>query len=36
MYVDHPDFRARYEAVQPGLSEYLAGAMRSFAERELA
>jgi DNA-binding transcriptional MerR regulator len=36
MYVDHPDFRARYEAVQPGLAEYLAGAMRSFAERELA
>lgn len=36
MYVDHPDFRARYEAVQPGLSEYLAGAMRAFAERELA
>ena len=36
MYVDHPDFHARYEAVQPGLAEYLAGAMRSFAERELA
>ena len=35
MYVDHPDFHARYEAVQPGLAEYLAGAMRSFAEREL-
>ena len=36
MYVDHPDFHARYEAVQPGLAEYLAEAMRSFAERELA
>ena len=36
MYTDHPDFRARYEAVQPGLAEYLAGAMRSFAERELS
>jgi DNA-binding transcriptional MerR regulator len=36
MYVDHPDFHARYEAVQPGLAEYLAGAMRSFADRELA
>jgi DNA-binding transcriptional MerR regulator len=36
MYVDHPDFHARYEAVQPGLAEYLAQAMRSFAERELA
>jgi DNA-binding transcriptional MerR regulator len=36
MYADHPDFRARYEAVQPGLAEYLAGAMRTFAETELA
>ena len=36
LYVDHPDFHARYEAVQPGLAEYLAAAMRSFAERELA
>jgi DNA-binding transcriptional MerR regulator len=35
MYVDHPDFHARYEAVQPGLAEYLATAMRSFAEAEL-
>jgi DNA-binding transcriptional MerR regulator len=35
MYVDHPDFHARYEAVQPGLAEYLALAMRSFAELEL-
>jgi DNA-binding transcriptional MerR regulator len=36
LYTDHPDFRARYEAVQPGLAEFLAEAMRSFAERELA
>jgi len=36
LYSDHPDFRARYEAVQPGLTEYLAAAMRAFAERELA
>ena len=36
LYVDHPDFHARYEAVQPGLAEYLAEAMRCFAERELA
>jgi DNA-binding transcriptional MerR regulator len=35
LYSDHPDFRARYEAVQPGLTEYLVGAMQSFAEREL-
>ncbi len=36
LYSDHPDFRARYEAVRPGLTEYLVGAMRSFGERELA
>ena len=36
LYTDHPDFHARYEAVRPGLAEYLAGAMRFFAERELA
>ena len=36
LYTDHPDFHARYEAIQPGLAEYLAEAMRSFAERELA
>ncbi len=35
LYSDHPDFRARYEAVHPGLTEYLVGAMQSFAEREL-
>ena len=36
LYVEHPDFHARYEARQAGLAEYLAEAMRSFAERELA
>ena len=36
LYLEHPDFRARYEAVRPGLSEYLAEAMRRFAERELS
>ena len=36
LYADHPDFRARYEAVRPGLTEYLVGAMQSFCERELA
>ena len=35
LYIQHPDFHARYEAVQPGLAEYLAEAMRAFAEREL-
>jgi DNA-binding transcriptional MerR regulator len=35
-YVEHPEFRARYEAKAAGLSEYLAAAMKAFAERELA
>jgi DNA-binding transcriptional MerR regulator len=36
VYVDDPEFHARYEAIAPGLPEYLAEAMRAFAERELA
>ena len=36
VYVDDPEFRARYEGVAPGLSDYLAEAMKVFAERELA
>ena len=31
MYVEHPEFRARYEARQPGLAEYLREGMRCFA-----
>jgi DNA-binding transcriptional MerR regulator len=31
MYVEHPDFRARYESRQAGLAEYLRAAMRRFA-----
>ena len=34
-YVEHPEFRERYEAKAHGLSEYLAEAMRVFAEAEL-
>ncbi len=36
LYLGHEDFRARYEAVQPGLSEYLAVAMKAYAGRALA
>jgi DNA-binding transcriptional MerR regulator len=36
LYEASPDFRARYEAVQPGLTEYLTEGMRRFAEGELA
>ena len=35
-YVEHPEFRARYEAKAPGLAEYLQAAMQAFAARELA
>jgi DNA-binding transcriptional MerR regulator len=35
LYLEHPEFTARYEAVAPGLAEYLAEAMRSYAEAEL-
>jgi DNA-binding transcriptional MerR regulator len=36
LYVEDPEFHARYEAVAPGLADYLAEAMRVFAEAELA
>jgi len=36
MYVDDPRFRKRYDSRQMGLAEYMAAAMKSFAERELA
>lgn len=35
LYLDHPDFTARYEAVSPGLTEYLTTAMRIYAARNL-
>jgi len=33
LYQDNPEFTARYEAIAPGLTEYLAEAMRAFAEK---
>jgi DNA-binding transcriptional MerR regulator len=36
LFLDHPEFRARYEGRAPGLTEYLAAAMRAYADRELA
>jgi DNA-binding transcriptional MerR regulator len=36
LYLDNPEFTARYEAVAPGLTEYLAEAMRVFAEKRPA
>ncbi len=35
MYVDDPRFRARYDERQAGLAEYMAAAMKAFAEAEL-
>lgn len=34
-YVEHPEFRERYEAKASGLAEYLAEAMRVFADAQL-
>lgn len=31
LYLQHPDFRARYEALAPGFTEYLAAAMKAQA-----
>ncbi|MEI8057551.1 MAG: TipAS antibiotic-recognition domain-containing protein [Actinomycetes bacterium] len=31
MYVEHPDFRARYDAVRPGLAEYVRAAIAVYA-----
>ena len=28
----HPDFRARYETLAPGLADYLPAVMRAYAE----
>ncbi|MFC3079124.1 MerR family transcriptional regulator [Phenylobacterium terrae] len=35
LYQEHPDFRARYDGRAPGLTDYLAEAMRVFGERKL-
>lgn len=36
MYVDHPDFRARKDAVHPDLAEFERDAMAAYAEANLA
>jgi len=35
MYVENPDFHARYEAIRPGLAEWMAEAMVGYGERNL-
>jgi hypothetical protein len=36
LYVDHPDFKARYDAVRPGLAEFVRDAMAVYAVTVLA
>jgi DNA-binding transcriptional MerR regulator len=36
LYLSHPDFIARYEAIEQGFAEYLAGSMKVFAKRQAA
>jgi MerR family transcriptional regulator, thiopeptide resistance regulator len=31
---EHPDFRKRYESIEPGFADYLTSAMRSWARRQ--
>src|SRR5690606_19698841 len=33
LYLSHPDFIARYEAIEAGFADYLAGAMKSYSRR---
>lgn len=33
LYLSHPDFIARYEAIETGFAQYLAGSMKVFARR---
>ena len=36
LYVENPDFKARYEGIAPGLADWMATAMTSYAERVLS
>lgn len=35
LYLEHPDFRKLYDSYDPDLAQFLADAMKSFADREL-
>jgi DNA-binding transcriptional MerR regulator len=35
LYVDHPDFKARYDAVRPGMAVYVRDAMAVYAVEQL-
>lgn len=34
LYLQHPDFIARYETIEPGFAEYLSGSMKVHANRQ--
>jgi DNA-binding transcriptional MerR regulator len=34
LYLSHPDFVARFEAIEPGFAEYLSGSMKVHARRQ--
>lgn len=34
LYLEHPDFRARYETLEPGFCDYLVAAMKAHAKRQ--
>lgn len=36
LYLSHPDFIARYEAIELGFAEYLSGSMKVYARRQQA
>ncbi len=36
LYVDHPDFKKRYDDIRPGLAEYVRDAMAVYAVEQLA
>ena len=36
MYVDNPEFKARYDAKAPGLAEYLRDATAAYADQRLS
>ncbi|RZJ94832.1 MAG: MerR family transcriptional regulator [Brevundimonas sp.] len=36
LYTANPDFKARYEAMRPGLAEWMAATMKAYADRVLS
>ena len=36
LYVENPDFKARYDGIAPGLADWMAAAMKAYAGRHLS